>query len=206
MLKPLITPVGELPAGVYWRRRLLVLTIVAALIASVIVLVRLMEQPVTKPVAIEPLGEPVAPTLNVTATTETPGNATNCTAVNLRINVTADKPSYATKETGKFALTINNVGKQPCLLDVSKSAIEFQVRQRNSVLWTSSHCQADTAVTIKELKPNQEHRSTVNWTGTTSSTECTDDKPALPTGRYELHARVGSAKSSPASFSVTQNT
>lgn len=221
-------PVGPLPPGVYWLRRLLAL--------AVVVLVLLAgrwvwsaaagdsgaARPSASPsVSGSPRASSPAPSASPTATasrsaspsssasrssTARPSPTTTesplCAAADLRVAVSTDSSSYGPGEKPRFTLTVTNQGRGTCRRDVGRRALELQVTSGSTRIWSSDDCSTGGSVRLLALDRNETFRTTVVWDRTQSSRGCPTPRPAVPAGTYQVVGRDLDLRSGPVTFTL----
>lgn len=211
-MRALFFPVGELPATVYWRRRLFVVVGLAVGVGVGGYCVNHIAQPpkqATKSV-LNTISESDRVAGNTTSdvaaanasTTATGATSQRCTAADVQITVSADRAQYTAGQQAQLVLVVKNISDRVCRIDVGTEAQEMLVRQRNQVVWSSDHCQEKASSSMQTARPGQELTAKLTWPLTTSAPGCTGQKQPLLPGSYELSARVGNFLSKAASFQV----
>lgn len=201
-------PVGPQPASVYWRRRLVVLL---GLIAVIVVIVLI----VVRPGQGEP-GGGAGPTPDPTGTTAaspdptpsftSPAGGEECDPRQVRLTAVTDSNSYKPDEKPMISMTIENVGAAACTYDVGTGAQEYLITSGSDRIWSSKDCQTDPTSEPFVLEPGVELTTTpFAWARERSSKDTCDGKrPAAVAGpdgpTYRLQVKLGDAESEPVAF------
>ncbi|WAC56872.1 hypothetical protein [Gordonia sp. SL306] len=127
-----------------------------------------------------------------------------CPDANISVVLYTDKPTYSTGDQPVFTIVTTNAGLTDCTRDVGKAAQNVVVRTLDGTrtLWSARDCSPLQTVNNVNLKPSQQVRDTITWSGTTSSPGC--DKPRVPiaVGAYQAIGKIGEKESAPITFNV----
>ena len=224
-------PVGELPARVYWRRRLVVLAVLLAVLAGAVWLgltlfagsdadeATASSAPSSFPV---PALERVVPSLSAVATptppqTEQPAvepQATApapapgpvaggpCTDEMLRVEVrTPASAAVGSKPT--FELAVANVAAVPCVRALDKGLQEIVMFDgAGTRVWGSNDCFPEASTDLRTLAPGEVVTLPIVWSGLTSEPTCTAPRAAPAAGIYMLRGRLDTKVSADASITL----
>jgi hypothetical protein len=200
-MSTLRNPVGRQPPSVYWRRRLLVLLGVAAVI-TVIVLI------IVRPGG-TPSGDPSkspTPSSTPTPTFTSAAGGDPCNPDQVAIAAITDSNSYASGVQPALSMSITNIGAAPCTFDVGTAAQEYIITSGSDHIWTSKDCQTGAVSSPVVLEPGVEQTTTpLPWDRTRSSTStCNTTRPAAVAGpdgpTYWLQVKLGELESTLTSF------
>jgi hypothetical protein len=213
-------PVGPLPTAVYWRRRLLVLTLLLSVLGGggwlgmtylgrrpaqsslasaaatsprTVVPTPSLEQvvPSLAGVAI-PTAVPAASPAAVTAapTTAAPAAGGPCSDAMLSLQLHAPA-SAAVGTRPTFELVVTNTSAVPCVRAVD-SALQQMVLldAAGNRVWGSSDCAAAGTSDTRTLAPGEALSFPVTWRGLTSEPTCTAPRVTPPPGAYVLRGRL----------------
>ena len=201
-------PVGPQPPSVYWRRRLvLLLGLVAVIIVIVLIIVRPGGTPASTPsdtpsnttAPVDPSGTP-SPSI-----TSAEGG-TACNPSQVTVVAVTDSNSYASGVKPMISMKITNAGAAPCTFDVGTGAQEYIITSGADRIWSSKDCQQSPTSTPQVLQPGVELTTTpFAWDRTRSSTTtCNATRPAAvanSTGpTYKLQVKLGSVESENVAF------
>lgn len=197
----LIWPTGPLPPGVYWRRRLVVLAIIA-LIFFLIWFLFLRggggsdAGPTPSP---SPTSSPTAsPTSASPTPTPSPTRSDDlCLDSDILVEASAEFPIYPVGSTPTLSLVITNIGTVECRRNVGPGANELRIEQSGTVLWSSDDCNPSDASDIVSLTRGEAFTTQVVWDGRTSETGCPSDQPLVEAGEYQVVGRNGDLLSLP---------
>jgi hypothetical protein len=207
-------PVGPLPASVYWRRRVLALTLLLSVLggagwlggtalrsaradgAAVTPVAAAASRTVTVPPALEQVvpslagvQTPAAPTFP-TASSTAPLAGGPCSDAMLSLAVHAPT-SVAVGSRPEFDLVVTNVSPVPCVRALDKGLQEVVLLDlAGSRIWGSNDCSPETSADQRTLAPGQAVSFPVLWAGLTSEPTCTAPRVAPGAGSYLLRGRL----------------
>ena len=200
------TPVGPQPPSVYWRRRLVVLLgLIAVIVVIVLIVVRPGQGSPSGDKTPSPSDTPsVTPTPTPTFTSAAGGEA--CNPSQVQVKAVTDSNSYAAGVQPKLAMSITNIGAAPCTFDVGTAAQEYIITSGTDRIWSSKDCQTGAAANPVVLAPGIEQTTTpFSWDRTRSSTTtCNGTRPAAVSGpdgpTYRLQVKLGDIESEDVAF------
>jgi hypothetical protein len=219
-------PVGELPARVYWRRRLVVLTVLLAVLGGAVGLGLAMlgdrrgddaaASSGTRPLP-PPALERVVPSLSAVATPDPPAVRTEaeaevaapgpvaggpCTDEMLSLEVqTPGSAAVGSKPT--FELAVANVSAVPCVRALDKGLQEIVMFDgAGTRVWGSNDCFPEASSDLRTLAPGEVVTLPIVWGGLTSEPTCTAPRAAPAPGTYVLRGRLDTKVSSDASITL----
>jgi hypothetical protein len=213
-------PVGQLPAAVYWRRRLLVLALVLALLGGagwlgfLLVTGRDGSGNASSDAAASAVPTPalqrVAPSLAAVATPTPPAAAEPATEVPIgpapvvpapvaggpctddMLTVEVRTPgTAAVGSKPTFELAVANVSAVPCVRAFDKGLQEFLLFDpAGARLWGSNDCFPETGTELRTLAPGELVSVPVVWGGLTSEPTCTAPRNPPAPGSYVVRGRL----------------
>ncbi|MQA06752.1 MAG: hypothetical protein GEV07_30000 [Streptosporangiales bacterium] len=217
-------PTGPLPTGTYWRRRLIVLAVLLAVVGGVVWACTRNSDAGQKPVSAASSSSalPTVPSETATPTvTETPGASgsssgtptasgsksgsaspsvskrggkTICPTDDVRVSVRSDQKFYAANEDPKFTVIIVNLRKSTCYIDMGKEAAYLKVISGKDRVWSNVDCSRRKAEDLRKFASGDVYTSTVTWKRTRSAEGCKNTDIEAKPGYYVVDARVGKAK------------
>jgi hypothetical protein len=104
-----------------------------------------------------------------------------------------------------LTLSVRNTATHACLRDVGSAQQELQVRQGETVLWSSDHCDPGQGVDVRAFGPNIESQFWRSWNPyRVAPHECDPPADAVPAGvgTYQVVARLGTRVSEPVTFEI----
>ncbi|TYQ10220.1 UNVERIFIED_ORG: hypothetical protein L601_002700000520 [Gordonia westfalica J30] len=115
-----------------------------------------------------------------------------------------DKPTYTVGQQPVFTIVTTNAGLSDCTRDVGKAAQNVIVRTLDGsrTLWSARDCSPIDTVNNVVLKPAQQVKDTITWSGTTSSPGCERPRTQVPAGSYSAIGKIGERESFPITFNV----
>jgi hypothetical protein len=218
-------PVGRLPARVYWRRRLVVLTVLLGVLAGGGWLtLRLVDgglgpvaaAPTTSSSAVPtPALERVLPSLAAVRTPEAgpgmPGAEMRRTPVPQPAGPTPGGPCtddmidlamraptvVPAGSTPRLEIVVRNVSDVPCVRRLDKELQEILLLDPDGErVWGSNDCFPEESDRSRTLAPGEGVALTIVWGGLTSEPECAGERTTPPAGLYLLRGRLD-AKTTP---------
>ena len=212
----MLHPVGDLPAAVYWRRRLVALAVLLAVLGGIgwagLALVRADSRETaaassarssTRPPALERVvpsvsavstpTPPVAPdqvTPSAAASPAAPAPGSACTDDMISLEVRAPA-TVAPGSKPTFELLVGNVAAVPCVRTLDKGLQELVLLDSAGArIWGSNDCFPEVSADMRTLAPGEIVAFPVVWGGLTSEATCTAGRAAPAAGAYVLRGRL----------------
>ncbi|WP_439031732.1 hypothetical protein [Gordonia terrae] len=115
-----------------------------------------------------------------------------------------DKPTYTIGQNPVFTIVTTNAGLSECTRDVGKAVQNVIVRTLDGTrtLWSARDCSPVNTVNNVVLKPAQQVKDTITWSGTTSSPGCERPRTQVPAGSYSAIGKIGERESFPITFNM----
>jgi cytoskeletal protein RodZ len=211
-------------AAVYRRRRLAVLILLLAIVATVWVLIAqpwrtdavepttaapgptqeaASELPVPESSAPAASPQPsasasAAPTPEPTSTSGAPA----CTTRDLEVVALTDKTTYGSGQNPLLSIRLTNTSDVDCTVNVGTTTQSFTITSGNDTWWRSTDCQSTPSDMIALIAAGQtvESATPLEWDRTRSAVgTCTDaSRPPAPAGgaSYHLSVEIGGVTSS----------
>lgn len=205
-MSALMHPVGPRPARVYWRRRLVLLVLLATV---VIVAVNVLGGRGSAQAA-----QDQPPDTSGAAADQTPDPATTdggdstagpaaCGEGSLSIALTADQRTYAAGANPVFTVTLTNTSDASCVVDAGEASREILITSGSDRIWSSLDCPAtENAKRTLLLPAGGRDESAVTWTRIRSAEGCADGLPAPRAGTYTAVAKLADVSSTAAVFEL----
>jgi hypothetical protein len=202
----------RLPAEIYWRRRLLLLAVVIAIVWGVLQL--------TGGGGGE--GDDATasgtPTARVTAPTPSPaavpeqtvdgpvdvavvGAETACDPEKVRITPSV-RPDQLTKGPVDVNLTISSTQAGACTLEPDDAEAIAVISANGTPVWDSTVCKSSLLDSAVQLSPQWATLATVQWTGRGSGSNCTSNQGWASAGTYTLQIGTLGGEPGKTSFSL----
>ncbi|MFD2091699.1 MucR family transcriptional regulator [Blastococcus deserti] len=226
----MLHPVGDLPARVYWRRRLVVLAVLSAILGGGVWLgfallgggdgddaaassssgpvpVPALARVVPSPSAVatpEPPRIPAATGPEATAPAPAPAPAPGgpCTDEMIGLEVRAPG-SAAVGSKPTFELAVVNVSAVPCVRPLDKGLQEIVMFDgAGNRVWGSNDCFPESSSDLRTLAPGEVVALPLVWGGLTSEPTCTAPRAAPAPGSYVLRGRLDTKVSPDASITL----
>jgi hypothetical protein len=216
-----VRPSGPLPAGVYWRRRFVVLGVPVLVLALLVWLVAgrgssgaqasssgstssahaTTAAKSTKPSGSTKAHSSAGPT---PSTTPTGAGVPDCPASALTLSVAPGAAAYAAGVSPAFTVTITNAGTQTCLVDAGDAHRAVVVSSGKDRVWASQDCaKPATASRVLLLPPGAKDSQRVVWNRARSAAGCPANPAAAKAGSYKVDFHVDAAKATTASFRLS---
>lgn len=125
-----------------------------------------------------------------------------CADVDLRLE---PKPATAVMPKGGYLtieFRVTNAAAVSCVRDVGSKAQEVQIKAGGERLWSSDDCAGSGEAAKRTLQPGEVVTSRMTWDGKTSTPGCKKGARTVPSGKYQVVARLGSAWSEPVEFTI----
>ena len=196
----LLRPIGPHPPAVYWRRR----TVLVALLALVLLLGdRALGADGAAPTgatgttATQTTSPVTTPRATVTPSTTTTTRAmVTCPDSALTVTVATDARVYPAGTTPRLRITVANTGRTACRRDVGSKALGLVVHSGPDRVWSSDDCQQAPPLEVRTVRPGQSVTQSLSWPRRRSAPGCAT--PATATagaGTYTLAGHAGTAQS-----------
>ncbi|HYO36248.1 MAG TPA: MucR family transcriptional regulator [Geodermatophilus sp.] len=229
----MLHPVGPLPAAVYWRRRLVVLAVLLAVLGGLGWLVVALVTGSGSSAAAsgsttssEPVGTPaldrVVPSL-AGVRTPTPPPSTTPPALAAPAAPAApaqeagapcgdDVIALEVRTPGTIAsgsspvleLVVTNTATVPCTRVLDQQLQEMVLLDgAGTRVWGSNDCQPETSSDTRTLAPGEQVVFPLTWSGLTSEPTCTAARVPVGPGGYVVRARLDAKTSPDAPLQVT---
>lgn len=224
----MLHPVGPLPAGVYWRRRLVVLLVLLAVLggAGWVGWMLWTGRDGASPVAgsttegtripqlervvpsLASVRTPTPPTSTVAARAATPTTAAGpspgspCTDEMIALAVRAPA-SVAVGSKPTVELVVANTSAVPCRRALDKGLQELVLLDgAGRRIWGSNDCFPEASSDIRTLAPGEVVAFPVVWGGLTSEPTCTAARTPPAPGSYVLRGRLDTKVSADAAITL----
>ncbi|GAB7192651.1 hypothetical protein NUM3379_33600 [Kineococcus sp. NUM-3379] len=204
-------PVGPAGARTYWRRRLVLLVVLAALVTGVVALVGRGGGESTPAGAAALALSPTAPAPSTSAAPDavtTPseqasGPAGPCEPADLEVGVTTDAVRYGRDAKPLFTLLVENASDAPCTAELGAGLVRFEVLDAAGVaVWNSRHCSTGTDARPVRLPAGEVKPVVQVWQGARSADGCPPGQPRVEPGEYTVSAHLGDVAAQERSFTV----
>lgn len=159
-------------------RRVLALVLLAVIVIGVVMLVRAAIAFGTGLLADGPPGKVAPPEPQEVATT----GYRACEAKDVTLWLAAPKTEYALGEKPTFTVTLNHVGRRPCLIDASSAVQELTIMSGTDRIWSSADCPAPSKDLL--MAPGDAWPETLTWNRDRSGPECAAGLPEVLPGTY----------------------
>ena len=221
----MLHPVGDLPAHVYWRRRVVVLVVLLAVLGGAgwlgftLLADRGGEDAAASSTAVpEPALERVVPSLSAVATPDPPpvpetavepppavpdpvaGGPCTDEMVGLEVRAPASAV-LGSKPT--FEIAVANLAAVPCVRALDKGLEEIVLLDpAGNRVWGSNDCFPEAGTDLRTLAPGEVVVIPLVWGGLTSEPTCTAPRDTPAPGPYLLRARLDTKVSADAPITL----
>lgn len=217
-------PVGPQPASTYWRRRILVLLgLIALVVAIALIVIRPgAGAPATEPDPASSESETSDPSASsdpaasadpaaspeLSASSDQPAEeaveGAECDPDALEVAAITDTNNYAEGALPLLSFSITNTSGTACTFNVGTTQQTFEITSGEELYWSSKDCETAPVDAPVLLEPNVAQTSSpITWDRTRSSkTTCDTERPAVPAGgaTYYLGVTIGELETSRRSF------
>jgi hypothetical protein len=217
-------PVGDLPAHVYWRRRVVVLVVLLAVLGGAVWLgLSLLgdrdgnDAAASDAAVPQPALERVVPSLSAVATPDPPpvpepaaepaaapepeaGGPCTDDMVGLEVRAPG---SVAPGSKPTFEIAVANLSAVPCVRALDKGLQEIvMVDPAGNRVWGSNDCFPEAGTDQRTLAPGEVVVIPLVWGGLTSEPTCTAPRDTPAPGAYLLRARLDTKVSPDAAITL----
>ena len=229
----MLHPVGPLPAGVYWRRRLLVLGCALGLLggggwvgvaattgdpgpgpeaagstAPAPVPTPALEQVLPSLAAVQvptpaPASTP-APVAPAPSTPPPPAAGGPCGDDMIEVTVRPVPASAAVGSKPTFELVVTNTSSVSCVRTLDKGLQEVVLLDgAGTRVWGSNDCYPEASSDVRTLQAGEQVVFPVLWSGLSSAPGCAGNRTTPAAGSYLLRGRLDTETSADAAFTLT---
>jgi hypothetical protein len=226
-------PVGSEPASVYWRRRVILLASVLALIILLVVTVRVLfsdsgsssaaaGRGPTAPAPTPPAGSgstssssalsssaATSSSSSSSASRSASGSASSsappepCGRSALGLAADSEKSRYSVGDQPVLSLLVTNKTDAPCVQDLADPQIVLRVYNGESRVWGSHDCKIEPGTDDRTLMPRATVRVSIVWSGLTSQPNCAGHRQRVGAGTYTLYASLAGREGRAAQFTIS---
>jgi len=203
----------RLPAEIYWRRRLLLVALVIALVWAGLQLTNRGDADDKKPAA-APTTVATTPTPDPTPTVApTPAKTDDglvdvalvsderaCDPEKIRITPTV-RPGQLTKGPIDIGLVVSTTETKACTLQPDDAEAIAVITANGTAIWDSTVCKTSLLTSPVAVSPQWSTLSTVQWTGRGSGGNCTTNEGWATPGKYTI--QIGTLGGEPGKTTFT---
>jgi len=182
-------PVGPQPTKIYWRRRLVV---ILGLLAVIVIISLIVFRPGNdKPQT----AADTKPSSSATpASTDAPaGEGAECAEGVVEVVPITDAGDYGADQQPLLSLSITNTGTTACTFNAGTDAQEYVVTSGEEKIWSSKDCQTEPVANAQVLEPGVALTTTpFPWDRTRSAPDTCEstDRPSVTAGGASYHLEV----------------
>ncbi|WP_301283579.1 hypothetical protein [Williamsia deligens] len=128
-----------------------------------------------------------------------------CPDQNISVVLYTDKPTYTVGDKPVFTIVVTNAGLSDCTRDVGKDMQNVTVRSLDGTryIWSATDCSPIASINNQTLKPAQQFKDTIVWSGTSSTPGCKTPRQVAAAGSYQAVGNLGTKFSAPITFNFT---
>jgi hypothetical protein len=130
--------------------------------------------------------------------TRRPGDP--CERADVVISLRGESEVYSGKGTPAFVLSVVNIGRLDCTVDVGPRAVEVRITSGDDRVWSTADCVSGDGTDVRRLRRGVPHIKTINWDRRRSAPDCRATRPKAHDGTYVAMARLGPLKSAKVVF------
>ena len=183
-------PVGPQSSKTYWRRRLVVILGILAVIV-VIALIAFRPGP-DKPASSAADTKPSS-SATPEPTDAAAGAGAECADGVVKVEPITDAGDYTAEQQPLLSLSITNTGTAACTFNAGSDVQEYVISSGDEKIWSSKDCQTAPVANPQVLEPGVALTTTpFPWDRTRSATDTCDstDRPAVTAGGASYHLEV----------------
>jgi hypothetical protein len=193
----------RLPAEVYWRRRLLALAALIALVWLVLRFVGGDDEPDPKPTAKATVTTPaptVAAPVNGVVQVTLVSATRSCDPEKIRMTPTVE-PGQFTKAPVKIGLVVSSTEKTACTLTPAGADMVAVISANKTAIWDSTVCKVALLDGPVSVSPQWASLVTATWSGRGSGAKCSTKEGYAAPGTYTV--QVGTLGGEPGKTTFT---
>jgi hypothetical protein len=202
----LLHPVGPQPAAVYWRRRLVLLAVLAVVLylgaraAGLVGDAAAGTDDVTTPGA--GLARPAAlGWLPASAPAPVRSDLGRCPDARLRVGVMTTAARYAPGEPARLRVTVSHTGSAACARDLGPEALRLVVSFGDTRLWQTGGC-APARPDERRLEPGEDYVAEAVWPADRAVPGCSGWARRARPGTYATGAELAGGMLARAVFTL----
>lgn len=194
----------RLPAEIYWRRRLLALAVVIALVWLGLRLLGGDDEPETKtdpePSAAATTPTPAAAPVDGAVQVSLVSASRACDPEKIRMTPTIE-PGQQTKGPVAIGLVVSSTEKTACTLTPADADLVAVISSNGTAIWDSTVCKVSLLDDPVSISPEWASLVTATWTGRGSGGDCSPKEGFATPGTYTV--QVGTLGGEPGKASFT---
>lgn len=119
---------------------------------------------------------------------------TTCKADNLQVTIRSDARQYTAAKSPRLFISVKNIGKKSCLVDLGSGALSLTVVSGKDRIWSSDDCQGKATKDIRLLDAGQRLEARSIWSKVRSQPGCPKGMDTAKPGTYILSGSAGGVK------------
>lgn len=194
-------PVGPEASGVYWRRRLIVLIgLVAVIVAIVLIVVHPGSSSGGSATSGSGSTKTSAGDATSSPTSSAPASGQACDPSAVKVEAVTDQSTYTAGQLPQLSIAITNTGSGACKIDAGTAQQVFTITSGSEMYWKSTDCQTEKTDAEVLLQPGKtiSSQSPITWDRTRSDpATCEAARQQVPAegASYHLQTSVGGVAS-----------
>lgn len=191
-----------MPAEIYWRRRLLTLAAVIALVWLVLRFVGGDDDPETQPVAKPTTATPkVATPVNGVVRVALVSGSRACDPEKIRITPTVE-PGQLTKGPVTIGLVVSSTESTACTLKPADAGMVAVISANKTAIWDSTVCKVSLLHDPASISPRWASLVTTTWSGRGSGGKCSPQEDYASPGTYVVQVGTLGGEPGKATFDL----
>ncbi|TJY70120.1 hypothetical protein E4J89_08055 [Arthrobacter sp. CAU 1506] len=194
------SPVRRPSPAVYRRRRLVALSLVVLVLASIVAAgfwIASLLGPAPEDASTDVAG-PAAPS----SPAASPAASAGCEDSDVVVRAETDAAAYGSGENPTLILEVANKGKSPCEVNVGTDAMEFVVTSGDDRIFSSADCQVDPEPLMMTLEPGKKEQARFTWERNRTAPGCTSVEAKPQPGTYVLTTKLDKKSSKKTVFEL----
>ncbi|MCW2752241.1 MAG: hypothetical protein JWR83_3351 [Aeromicrobium sp.] len=194
-----------MPAEIYWRRRLLALAVVIAVVWGILQVTGGDDKATTTPTATAtatptptPTVAPVDGIVKVSLVTATRA----CDPEKIRITPTVE-PGQHTKAAVSIGLVVSSTETTACTLDPADADLVAVISANKTPIWDSTVCKTSLLTTPVAISPRWASLVDTTWSGRGSGGKCAKKEGYATPGKYVIQAGTLGGEPGKTTFTIT---
>ncbi|MET8143511.1 hypothetical protein ABZU32_24695 [Sphaerisporangium sp. NPDC005288] len=118
-----------------------------------------------------------------------------CGDADLVISLRGRSEVYSGGRVPRFLLTVVNIGRFDCTVDVGPRKVEVRVTSGSDRVWSTADCVSGEGTDVRRLSRGVPHVRMVGWDRRRSGPDCRAARPRAGNGTYVAAARLGALRS-----------
>ncbi|GII77519.1 hypothetical protein Sru01_25010 [Sphaerisporangium rufum] len=114
-----------------------------------------------------------------------------CADADLVLSLHRDAKIHPARAGSGFLLTVVNVGRAECAVDVGPRAVEVRITSGDDRVWSTADCLSGDGTRVRRLRRGVPYVQQIDWDRRRSAPDCRAARPRARAGTYVARARLG---------------